>query len=70
MTYQKIFDLKFKKKVSTVELQKYFPNENGKICKIALMELPEKTLKKLVPNKRTVKEVIQLKKSLEKKSYS
>ena len=70
MTYQKIFDLKFNKKVSTVKLQKTFPNETGKIGRIALMELPAKTLKRLISDQKKLKRILKLKQILQKRKAS
>lgn len=69
MTYRKIFDLKFGKKVSTFQLQRYFPNESSKICKIALMELPAKTLRKLCLDRKTADQVLQLKRELRRRAH-
>ena len=64
MTYQKIFDLKFNKKVPTLALAKTFPNEQDKIRRIALMELPLKTLKRLVRNEKELERLLLLKQAL------
>ena len=65
MTYRKIFDLKFKKKISTLELQKTFPGECRKVSQVALAELPAKTLKQILRGGEKLEQVLLLKKSLD-----
>ncbi len=67
MTYQKIFDLKFKKKIPTLKLQKSFPDETEKIGRIALMEVPVKTLKRLISDGKKLKRILNLKASFRKR---
>ena len=64
MTYRQIFDLKFKKKIPTLKLEESFPEERKKIRRIALMELPLKTLKRLVRSEKELEELLFLKQSL------
>ncbi len=64
MTYQKILDLKFKKKIPTLTLQKIFRKAYEKVRQVALTELPSKTLRKLIRNERKLEELLSLKKSL------
>ena len=61
MTYQKIFDLKFREEISTLELGKRFPKERKKISRIALLELPNSLLRKLVKHEREFKKLLMLK---------
>ncbi len=68
MTYQKIYELKFRKKVPTFKLKKIFPNDHGKIYQIALMELPVRTLKRLVRNEKKLVRLLLLKKTLTKRA--
>ncbi len=64
MTYREIFDLKFHKKMSTLELERTHPAEIGKIREVALLDLPHRTLKKLLRNDRRLEELLTLKKTL------
>jgi len=66
MTYQKIFDLKFKHKVPTLKLQETFPRESDKIRRVALMELPLQTLKRLIKDEKKVDDLLRLKRTLAK----
>ncbi|OGW80860.1 MAG: hypothetical protein A3G33_05555 [Omnitrophica bacterium RIFCSPLOWO2_12_FULL_44_17] len=68
MTYQKIFDLKFRKRVPTMELKNRYPNELAKISRIALLELPVSELKILVRKENELKRLLTLKKFLFKNS--
>lgn len=61
MTYQKIFDLKFKGEVPTYKLGKRFPKELRKISRIALLELPKSILRELIKQKKEFKELMALK---------
>ena len=65
MTYRKIFDLKFKKKISTLELQKTFPEECHKVSQVALAELPAKMLKQILRDGEKLEQILLLKKSLD-----
>ena len=64
MTLQKIANLKFKKKVATLELHKKFPEFQEKISQIALSELSEEILKKIVRNPKKLKRLLEIKRSL------
>lgn len=44
MSFKKIFYLRFMDGLSTLELEKLFPNEKRKICMVALCSLPDQTL--------------------------
>jgi len=50
VTYQTLFELKFKQKVPTIELGKKFPKDREKISRLALLELPSEVLKNVVRN--------------------
>ena len=61
MTYQKIFNLKFKELVPTYQLGKRYPKERKKISRVALLELPLSTLRELVKRERELRKLISLK---------
>lgn len=67
MTYEKIFRLKFEAEVPTHQLERMFPKDLKKISKIALMELPQSTLKILLKRERELKKLMSLKRDLIKK---
>lgn len=66
MTYRKILDLKFNQKVPTIKLHKNFPRESGKIGRVALAELPVKTLRELIADERELRQILDLKAALKK----
>ena len=67
MTYQRIFNLKFKKEVPTCELRKRYPREQKKISRVALLELPNPLLRELVKQEGEFQKLVSLKQWLFKK---
>src|SRR3989338_6995780 len=61
MTYREIFDLKFKKGYSTNQLLRRFPKDNGKVTEIALLQLPDQILKKMVAEEERLIRILFLK---------
>ena len=64
MTYQKIFDLKFKKGLSTYELVRLYPNEVERVSEVALLDIPEEILREVVTEEKDLYRLIQLKRRL------
>ena len=64
MTYQTLFDLKFKHKVPTIELEKKFPKDREKISRLALLELPSEVLKNVVRNEKELTHLQALRRTL------
>ena len=64
--YEKLFDLKYRQGVATYELVRLFPKYMDRVNEVALLDIPENTLKKLVPEKRTLERLISLKKQLQR----
>jgi len=62
MTYQELINLKFKKGISTYELVCRFPNEIKRVSEVALLDVPEQTLKEVIPGKKTLNRIMNLKK--------
>lgn len=62
MTYQRLFYLKYKKGVSTTELAQKFPEQINRVTAIALIEVPDETLRKVFPEESSYKKIIRLKK--------
>jgi hypothetical protein len=60
--YEKLFDLKYRKGVPTCELAQRFPGHIDRVNEVALLDIPEDTLKELVPEKRLLERLIGLKK--------
>lgn len=61
MTYKRIFELKFKKGLSTNELIERFPGEADKVREIALLHLPTPILKKTLSEEVLLKKILDLK---------
>lgn len=64
MTYQRIFDLKFKSDIPTYQLGKRYPKERRKISEIALLELPLPILRELIKQERQFQKLVLLKRWL------
>ncbi len=64
MTYQEIFDLKYKEGLSTFDIVKQYPNEINRVNKIAMLDIPEVVLRKVVQEEKELKELLHLKKKL------
>lgn len=64
MTFQKLFHLKFREGVSTIELEKRFPREKKKISTLAMLELPAHTLRRVVNTREEFEHLSHLKQKL------
>ena len=64
--YEKLFDLKYRQGVPTYELAHRFPEHIDCINEVALLDIPENTLKELVPEKRILERLISLKKQFQR----
>lgn len=62
MSYEKLFYLKYKKGISTYELLRRFPESLDQVADVALMDVPETTLKEIIPDERDLVRLMQLKK--------
>ena len=62
MTYQMLFELKFKEGVSTVELVKRYPQAVDRVSEIALLEVPLETLREIVKEEKKLNRLMRLKK--------
>ena len=63
---KKLFDLKYRQGVPTYELAQRFPEHIERVNEVALLDIPENTLKELVPEKRILEKLISLKKKFQK----
>jgi len=61
MTYRKLIDLKFKKGISTYELVKKFPRSIQQVSEVALLEVPETTLREIIHEEKALMKLIRLK---------
>ena len=67
MTYKKIFDLKINKKIPTAKLHQAFPKECLKVTRVALLQLPTRTLKELIRDGKKLDQLLILKQKLKSK---
>ncbi|MBI3306624.1 MAG: hypothetical protein HYZ84_02290 [Candidatus Omnitrophica bacterium] len=61
MTYQELFYLKFKKGVSTYELVKRYPDEIERVNEVALLDVPETTLREIIHEEKVLMRLMRLK---------
>ena len=61
MTYRKLFDLKFKKGLTTHDLVRRFPENLDQISEIALMDVPEEILREVVKEEDALMRLMRLK---------
>ena len=64
--YEKLFDLKYRQGVPTYELVHRFPEHTSRVHEVALLDIPENTLKEVVPEKRILERLISLKKQFQR----
>lgn len=64
MTYTQLFYLKFKKGLPTCELIRRFPKELNRVSEVALLEVPEETLKEIFKGKKGLRKLMRLKQKL------
>lgn len=64
MTYKTLFDLKFKKGLSTYDLLRKFPSELQQVTEVAMLDIPESILKEIVNEEVAFKKLMKLKKQL------
>ncbi len=62
MNYRQLVDLKFKKGISTYELVCRFPKELKRVSEVALLDVPEATLREIVQEKEMFRHLMELKK--------
>jgi hypothetical protein len=63
--YEKLIDLKYRQGVPTYELAHRFPEHVDRVTEVALLDIPENTLKEVLPEKRILERVINLKKQFQ-----
>ncbi len=61
MTYRELFYLKFKKGVSTYELVRRFPEAIDQVSEVALLDVPEATLKEIIGEEKSFNRLMRLK---------
>ncbi len=61
MTYQELFDLKFKKGLSTYESVRRYPEEIERVNEVALLDVPEATLREIIREEKILTRLMRLK---------
>ena len=64
MTYERLFYLKFKKGLSTYDLVQQYPEAIARVSEVALLDVPEGTLKEIVKEEKALNRLMALKKRL------
>ena len=64
--YEKLFDLKYRQGVPTCELAHRFPEHIDRVHEVALLDVPENTLKEVVREKKIFDRLVNLKKQLQR----
>jgi hypothetical protein len=62
--YEKLFDLKYRQGVPTYELAHRFPGHIDRVSEVALLDIPESTLREVVQEKELFERLMCLKKQL------
>ena len=66
MTYQQLFYLKYKKRISTYELVQRFPREINRVSEVALLDIPEEMLREILKEEKTFNRLMRLKRKFAK----
>ena len=66
MTYERLVYLKFKKGLSTYELVRRFPAAIDRVSRIALLDIPDSTLREILKKEDLFEQVTRLKKKFSK----
>ncbi|MBU9889225.1 MAG: hypothetical protein KTQ49_05095 [Candidatus Omnitrophica bacterium] len=64
--YEKMYDLKYRKGISTIDLVHQFPKNMRHINEVALLDIPQKVLREVVVEKNVLEHLTALKQRLEK----
>ena len=62
--YEKLFDLKYRQGIPTYELAHRFPEHIDRVREVALLDIPENTLREVVQEKKLFERLMSLKKQL------
>ncbi len=62
--YEKLFDLKYRQGIPTYELAHRFPEHVERVHEVALLDIPENTLREVVQEKQLFERLMSLKKQL------
>ena len=62
--YEKLFDLNYRQGIPTYELAHRFPEHIDRVSEVALLDIPENTLREVVQEKKLFERLMNLKKQL------
>ncbi len=62
--YEKLFDLKYRQGIPTYELAHRFPEHITRVHEVALLDIPDNTLREVVQEKKLLERLVSLKKKL------
>ncbi len=62
--YEKLFEMKYKQGVPTLKLAELFSSHRELVSEIALLDIPDATLKKVVRKKELLEKLALLKRNL------
>ena len=62
--YEKLFDLKYRQGIPTYELAHRFPEHVERVHEVALLDIPENTLREVVQEKKLFNRLVSLKRQL------
>jgi len=66
--YEKLFDLKYRQGIPTYELAQRFPQHIDRVSEVALLDIPEHTLREVVQERKMFERLISLKKYFQKRN--
>lgn len=61
MTYKRLFYLKYQKGLTTYDLVRQFPSDIDRVSEVALLDVPEEILRKIVREDETFHRLMWLK---------
>ena len=65
MTYEELLYLKFKKGIWTYDLVRQFPDDIARVSEVALLDVPEATLRQVVIEEKTLNKLKRLKRKFQ-----
>lgn len=60
--YEELIDLKYRKGVSTIKLLRRYPEHRKRVHEVALLGVPERTLRNIVKEKKFLNKLLEIKK--------
>jgi len=63
--YEKLFDLKYRQGIPTCELVHRFPEHIARVSEVALLDIPENTLREVIQENSVFERLITLKRKLQ-----